>query len=964
MSFEREKEEYEFLLDQERSRVEERELRVLLEALLDGLRVLSSPSSPDAVVSEMIHLLRDGLKAEQVFVLEGPPDETLSVVASTSPDFGNSTWQAGEFFDRVFKGEVGLAFDVEPIPEWAGIDPAVRTSVTSALHVPLSTHPLRSLLVCTHSSRGFFNRSHARLVEKFAPLAAQAMLTSRARESDARERNLQEARRQAQARLDILDHATGSLGVGVVIWRPGEGFTNTSPEFERMLVGWRDPNAWWEQAVRAMGPPTLVHCPTCEGPAYAGARTVTMEAENGVKRAFQIIFSGHIHGIEGRAEGEVVLVKDVTEGQHLQEDAGDLGEFFRQNPNPVMRAGRDGKLIFANSAASPLLDSCGVMEGGIFREDIREALGVAADTRDIQEVEVECEGRTISLFIRPLPGSSDLNLYGRDVTEARKTADALRFNEERTRMIVESSLDAIVTMNGLGAITGWNPRAEEMFGWTEDEAMGRLMGDMIVPERFREAHARGLERFVTTHHGTVIGQRIEMPALHRNGTEFPVELIIRATKSEDGDGGYSFSGFVRDLTEQKESEAQLARARETELAVGASIQEMFLQGKPPEAHPSFELGVFSRASMGLDGDFIDFLPHGDRRLDVVVGDVMGKGIPAALLGAATKSQFIRSLSQLQSSLGRIPQPQEIVASVHGAVSARLMELESFATALFARFDLDEGVVDYVDCGHPKMIHYQARTGTCSLLEGHDLPLGFSERSSYRQERVHFEAGDMFLLYSDGLTEIFSPEGEILGEERVAEAVSSHGHRPVPEVIHTIWEMAKAFGNSRELRDDCTFAVVRVSDVGPYPMGSLERVLHLRKDSAELAQVRTVVDQVWARFNPGRTGTEGSELKQALQEVLTNVIRHSGDPDPQGQFEVRFKATPKSVQVEVIYVGVPFQPGEAKLPDLASYPEGGFGLYIIQHSVDIAQYGVMNDGRNIVRLIKWFSKEDEPAGSQA
>jgi anti-sigma regulatory factor (Ser/Thr protein kinase) len=345
-------------------------------------------------------------------------------------------------------------------------------------------------------------------------------------------------------------------------------------------------------------------------------------------------------------------------------------------------------------------------------------------------------------------------------------------------------------------------------------------------------------------------------------------------------------------------------------------------------------------------------------MDILVGDVMGKGVPAALLGAATKSQFVRSLAQLQSSLGRLPQPQEVVGSVHDHVTKRFVELDSFATALYARFDLDEGAVDFVDCGHPKMIHYHGRTGECSFLDGRDLPLGFSERHTYRQDRAHFESGDMFVLYTDGLTEVFSPEDELLGEDRILDLVTAKGDRPVAEVVDGLRRLAEDFAGGRDFRDDFTLAVVRVSDVGPHLPGTVERVLLLRREAPDLSEVRRIVGRICQQVRPDADPTFSLELQQALQEVLTNVIRHSGDSAADTPVEVRFRAAPESVQVEVLHEGIPFEPKEIRLPDLEDYPEGGFGLYIIHESVELAQYGVLDDGRNVVRLIKWFRSESD------
>ena len=146
-----------------------------------------------------------------------------------------------------------------------------------------------------------------------------------------------------------------------------------------------------------------------------------------------------------------------------------------------------------------------------------------------------------------------------DITERRTAEAQLRASELRSRAIVNTAIDGVILMDARGLIVDWNPAAEQIFGWERDESIGAELATRIIPERFREAHRRGLAHFLATREGPVLGRRLELPAIRRDGTEFPVELSINPLPLE---GEAMFVGFIRDISQRKASEAELAeRAR-------------------------------------------------------------------------------------------------------------------------------------------------------------------------------------------------------------------------------------------------------------------------------------------------------------------------------------------------------------------------------------------------------------------
>ena len=128
--------------------------------------------------------------------------------------------------------------------------------------------------------------------------------------------------------------------------------------------------------------------------------------------------------------------------------------------------------------------------------------------------------------------------------------------------VLDTALDPVVVMDTDGMVIGWNSHAERLFGWSWEEARDQRLSDMIIPQVHRESHEKGLKHYLATGDGPVLDKRIEVPALHREGSEIPVELSITATEQF---GDKLFIGFIRDITERKaEVERQQRILQESE----------------------------------------------------------------------------------------------------------------------------------------------------------------------------------------------------------------------------------------------------------------------------------------------------------------------------------------------------------------------------------------------------------------
>jgi PAS domain S-box-containing protein len=164
-----------------------------------------------------------------------------------------------------------------------------------------------------------------------------------------------------------------------------------------------------------------------------------------------------------------------------------------------------------------------------------------------------------------------------DIEDVKQSQENLRRAEEMTRLIIDTALDAVITIDAMGTITSWNKQAEITFGWSKSDAIGRHMSDVIIPERHRMAHERGLRHFLTTGDGPILRRRVEITAVRRSGVEFPVELEVSPMMLGEE---WVFSAFIRDITDSKRAQEAL---RESELKLRQmteTIPEMLWSATP------------------------------------------------------------------------------------------------------------------------------------------------------------------------------------------------------------------------------------------------------------------------------------------------------------------------------------------------------------------------------------------------
>jgi serine phosphatase RsbU (regulator of sigma subunit) len=269
---------------------------------------------------------------------------------------------------------------------------------------------------------------------------------------------------------------------------------------------------------------------------------------------------------------------------------------------------------------------------------------------------------------------------------------------------------------------------------------------------------------------------------------------------------------IEDLLQQKAEKERL----EQELKIAREIQ-MSLLPQGPLRMPGIALTGHCEPAREVGGDYYDFVPLDDRRLGILIADVSGKGTSAALYMAALKG-IILSLSQQHRS------PRALLIEANGILS-RHLDSRSFITITYAVIDLEHRTLVYARAGHCPLIYMPgpwAEPRCVQILAPDGLVLGLQiDDGGQTFTRLLEEAtlplgpGDLFVLYTDGITEAANPDGDYFGEQRLGDLVQAHAHLPFEELRERILREVGGFVGASPQQDDMTMLLVKVDEAAVF-----------------------------------------------------------------------------------------------------------------------------------------------------
>lgn len=414
-------------------------------------------------------------------------------------------------------------------------------------------------------------------------------------------------------------------------------------------------------------------------------------------------------------------------------------------------------------------------------------------------------------------GSRDRQSFAEDELSLMKTvADQVSSAMERIRLtesaarsaaelrsFIASMADGVLLLDGTGEVLFANEEALRIL----DAPPGEDLRDWLMRCRFYTMSGRPMARVETASARALRGEttrdvryRLETP------TDVSVVMGVSASPVISPDGRVIGSVTIfRDMSERFELEKRRDEIYAREHHIADMLQQALIPPATPRRIGGYRFAMAYKAAMeeaSVGGDFYDVFEMGEGRIGVLIGDVTGKGLKAAMRVSAARYS-IRSYAYLD------PRPGRVLTLANRALYRDDPEEGSMLTAFFAVIDSRVGIMTYSNAGHEPPIVLRGE-GDCRFIILPGLPMGITDKVNYEEESVRLDPGDRVLLLTDGITEARCVGSELFGTHGVLEALKGLGGATIEELASGILEAAKDFAN-RTLHDDAAVLAVEQSD---------------------------------------------------------------------------------------------------------------------------------------------------------
>ncbi len=654
-----------------------------------------------------------------------------------------------------------------------------------------------------------------------------------------------------------------------------------------------------------------------------------------------------------------------------------------------------------------------------------------------------------------------------DITERKKSEEALYAANQQIQGIVDSLADALIIINEKGIIESVSPSAEKMFQYNNNEIAG-LNINKLMPSPHSANHDKYIQSYIKTGEAKIIGKEREVVAIRKDGSEFPARLMISEVLTGSGrlfvgligdltdrkksekrlksqsaalksaangivitniEGeiewvnpaftkltGYTwkevigknprvlnsgkhdtvffenmwntilkgevwhdeiinkknngelfheemtitpilndekeivqFVAIKQDITERKQLEAIVIKAKErmeSELNIAKDIQMSML----PLIFPAFpkrsEIDIYAELipAREVGGDFYDFYFLDENHICFVVGDVSGKGVPAALMMAVTKTL-------LKSQAGNDKSTASIITHVNNEI-AKDNDNYMFITVFMAILNTNTGELVYSNAGHNPSFIIEAKSKNIKKLSDlHGPVVGAMEDMTYKESKVNINKDDIILAYTDGITEAQNLKEELYSDARFIELLENRNYNSTKTLTKEIVDSVKEFENGAEQFDDITVLAVQYCQE-PNTISSDSTYVNIKNKLKEITTVITKFETFGTVNNLSIPIIQKFNI--VFDELLSNIISYGYNDSNEHIIEMGIELKSERLIITITDDGIPFNPFQKDPPDtMLSVDErsiGGLGIHIVKNLMD--EYGYKrNADKNIITLVK-------------
>ena len=410
------------------------------------------------------------------------------------------------------------------------------------------------------------------------------------------------------------------------------------------------------------------------------------------------------------------------------------------------------------------------------------------------------------LTISMIPGTNKSVASLMNITEHKKVLRSIRESERRMADIIQFLPDATFVVDNDGKIIAWNKAMVKLTGVKAEEMMGKRDHEYSLP--FYNRRRRMLIDHVFHPDGDLNEEYLD---LQRDSDSYIAETFLPDFKQGEAylwtkasplyDSQGTITGAIetiRDVTDLKRTQQNLERSK-AELHIAAEIQKSFIPQRIPIVS-DFNLAAVTMPAMEVGGDFYDFISLPEDRQGLMIADVAGKGVPAALFMALSRTI-------VRANAAHKLQICDVLRETNNMIAADTTA-GMFVTLIYGILNGANHTLSYSNAGHLAPLIYRSDDCKCIEHKSTGMALGVIDGQEYEEYLIQFSPGDIAVFYTDGVTEVVNSKNAMYGINRLSNVVASSCRLTAEEIINKILEDISGFSGSQKQYDDITLMVLK------------------------------------------------------------------------------------------------------------------------------------------------------------